>query len=168
MSRAFHMAVVNSHPIQYFAPLYAFLNRDPVLAVTALYCSDFGLRGAIDPGFKQAVTWDVDLLTGYRSVFLGENAKQRTPGICSARPPRLRAPRPCARGRCGTDGLLWMSQSFQNERVLPTARLPSSSESRQSWSVGGSALREHSDDVEARRIVSLLQLRGWARQPDSV
>jgi glycosyltransferase involved in cell wall biosynthesis len=79
MSRALRLAVVNSHPIQYFAPLYAYLSRDPALEVTALYCSDFSLRGAIDPGFKQAVTWDVDLLTGYRSVFLGENAKQRNP-----------------------------------------------------------------------------------------
>lgn len=79
MSRAFRIAVINSHPIQYFAPLYAFLNRDPVLEVTALYCSDFSLRGANDPGFKRAVTWDVDLLTGYRSVFLGEKAKRRSP-----------------------------------------------------------------------------------------
>ena len=78
-NRAYRLAVVNSHPIQYFAPLYAFLNRDPVLEVTALYCSDFSLRGAIDPGFNHSVTWDVDLLTGYRSVFLGEAAKQRTP-----------------------------------------------------------------------------------------
>jgi len=80
LTHVFRLAVVNSHPIQYFAPLYAYLNRDPALEVTALYCSDFSLRGAIDPGFKQAVTWDVDLLTGYRSVFLGEEAKQRTPG----------------------------------------------------------------------------------------
>jgi glycosyltransferase involved in cell wall biosynthesis len=80
LTHVFRLAVVNSHPIQYFAPLYAYLNRDPALEVTALYCSDFSLRGAIDLGFKQAVTWDVDLLTGYRSVFLGEEAKQRTPG----------------------------------------------------------------------------------------
>lgn len=90
MSRTFRLAVVNSHPIQYFAPLYAFLNRDPILEVIALYCSDFSLRGAIDPGFKQVVTWDVDLLTGYRSVFLGENAKQRTPaGFWSLICPRV-------------------------------------------------------------------------------
>lgn len=80
MNRVFRLAVVNSHPIQYFAPLYAFLNRDPALEVTALYCSDFSLRGAIDPGFKQEVSWDVDLLSGYHAVFLGEAAKQRTPG----------------------------------------------------------------------------------------
>jgi glycosyltransferase involved in cell wall biosynthesis len=72
--------VVNSHPIQYFSPLYAYLNRDPTLEVTALYCSDVSLRGATDEGFKQAVTWDVDLLSGYRYVFLGSQATRRVPG----------------------------------------------------------------------------------------
>lgn len=70
--------MVNSHPIQYFAPLYAYLNRDPEIEVTALYCSDFSLRGAVDPGFKQRVTWDVDLLSGYNHVFLGERSKCRS------------------------------------------------------------------------------------------
>lgn len=74
---AFRIAVVNSHPIQYFAPLYAYLSRDPKLEVTALYCSDFSLRGAVDPGFKQQVKWDVDLLSGYHHVFLGAHAKRR-------------------------------------------------------------------------------------------
>lgn len=76
--RPFRLAVVNSHPIQYFAPLYAYLNRDPELELTALYCSDYSLRGAVDPGFKQQVKWDVDLLSGYHHVFLGERAKRRS------------------------------------------------------------------------------------------
>lgn len=76
----FRVAVVNSHPIQYFAPLYAYLNRDPRLDITALYCSDSSLRGSVDPGFKQQVKWDVDLLAGYRAVFLGKRAHKRTPG----------------------------------------------------------------------------------------
>lgn len=79
MTRPYRMAVVNSHPIQYFAPLYAFLNREPGLAVTALYCSDSSLRGAMDPGFGKKVVWDVDLLAGYPSVFLGHAARSRTP-----------------------------------------------------------------------------------------
>ncbi len=79
MSKPFRMAVVNSHPIQYFAPLFAYLNNDPALEVTALYCSNSSLRGGLDPGFKQAVKWDVDLLAGYRAVFLGENAERRMP-----------------------------------------------------------------------------------------
>lgn len=71
------IAVVNSHPIQYFAPLYACLNRDNGLELTALYCSDIGLRGDVDPSFKQILKWDVDLLSGYRAVFLGKRASKR-------------------------------------------------------------------------------------------
>lgn len=78
-ARPFRLAVVNSHPIQYFAPLYAYLNQDPNLEVTALYCSNSSLRGEMDQGFGQSVTWDVDLLGGYRSVFLGKDAARRTP-----------------------------------------------------------------------------------------
>ena len=77
--KPFRLAVVNSHPIQYFAPLYEYLNRDEGLEVTALYCSDFSLRGGLDPGFGQAVQWDVDLLNGYPSVFLGPHARTRVP-----------------------------------------------------------------------------------------
>lgn len=80
MSKPFRLAVVNSHPIQYFAPLYAYLDKDPALEVTALYCTDFSIRGSVDPGFGQVVRWDIDLLAGYRHVFLGARAKVRTPG----------------------------------------------------------------------------------------
>ena len=66
------IAVLNSHPIQYFAPLYAYLNAAPDLEVTALYLSDFSIRGGKDAGFGRDVKWDLDLLAGYRSVFLGE------------------------------------------------------------------------------------------------
>lgn len=79
MSKPFRIAVVNSHPIQYFAPLFAYLNKDPALELTALYCSNSSLRGGLDSGFKQAVKWDVDLLAGYRAVFLGKAAERRMP-----------------------------------------------------------------------------------------
>ncbi len=80
MNKPFRIAVVNSHPIQYFAPLYAYLNRDPSLEITALYCSDSSVRGTVDPGFGRPVAWDVDLLAGYDVKWLGERAKTRTPG----------------------------------------------------------------------------------------
>lgn len=73
------IAVVNTHPIQYFAPLYAYLNASPDLEVTALYLSDFSLRGAIDQGFEQVVKWDVDLLSGYPHVFVGHKARKLEP-----------------------------------------------------------------------------------------
>jgi glycosyltransferase involved in cell wall biosynthesis len=74
------VGVVNSHPIQYFAPLYAYVSGDESLGVTALYCSDVSVRGGHDPGFGMTVRWDVELLSGYESVFLGRRAAQRTPG----------------------------------------------------------------------------------------
>jgi glycosyltransferase involved in cell wall biosynthesis len=69
-SRPYRLAVVNSHPVQYFAPLYAYLTQDPEIEVTALYCSNFSLRGEVDKGFGQAVSWNIDLLKGYKSIFL--------------------------------------------------------------------------------------------------
>jgi glycosyltransferase involved in cell wall biosynthesis len=84
------IAVLNTHPIQYFAPLYAYLNAAPDLDVTALYLSDFSLRGERDVGFGQEVVWDVDLLAGYRSVFVGDAARTRVPdGFWSLVAPQL-------------------------------------------------------------------------------
>ena len=73
------IAVLNSHPIQYFAPLYAYLNAVSDLDVTALYLSDISIRGGRDAEFGRDVKWDLDLLTGYRSVFLGKAARIREP-----------------------------------------------------------------------------------------
>jgi glycosyltransferase involved in cell wall biosynthesis len=79
IARKTRIVVVNTHPIQYFAPLYAYLNASPDLEVTALYLSDFSLRGAEDQGFEQVVKWDIDLLTGYPHMFVGRNARKLEP-----------------------------------------------------------------------------------------
>jgi glycosyltransferase involved in cell wall biosynthesis len=78
--RRARLAIVSSHPIQYAAPLYAHLSRDPELDLTVLYCSDFSLRGERDPGFGERFAWDVELLAGYDSIFLGERHRTRTVG----------------------------------------------------------------------------------------
>ena len=76
--RRARLAIVCSHPIQYAAPLYAYLSRDSDLALTVLYASDVSLRGERDPGFGERVAWDVDLLAGYDSVFLGRRHRTRS------------------------------------------------------------------------------------------
>ena len=63
---------LNSHPIQYAAPLYAYLNRSPDIEPVAIYLTDFSLRGAVDKQFGQAVRWDIDLLAGYDHHFVGK------------------------------------------------------------------------------------------------
>ena len=64
------VAFLNTHPIQYFAPLYAYLNTAEDLSVTALYLSDYSIRGAPDRAFGREVKWDVDLLAGYDAQFI--------------------------------------------------------------------------------------------------
>jgi glycosyltransferase involved in cell wall biosynthesis len=78
-SGGYSVAFVNTHPIQYFAPLYAYLTRNGI-EVTALYLSDFSIRGGHDRGFGQAVKWDIDLLQGYTPQFMGKAAARRRIG----------------------------------------------------------------------------------------
>lgn len=78
-ARPWRIAFLNTHPIQYFSPMYASLNMSEEFEVTVIYCSDWSLRGAEDSGFGQKVKWDIDLLHGYEALFLGERAQVRTP-----------------------------------------------------------------------------------------
>jgi glycosyltransferase involved in cell wall biosynthesis len=84
------IAFINTHPIQYFAPLYAYLNRTGTFAVTALYLSDFSVRGALDRAFGQAVKWDVDLLSGYDVRFVkGAELRDEPKGFFSIVAPQI-------------------------------------------------------------------------------
>ena len=64
------LAILNTHPIQYFAPLYRRLAQEPDLDVTVYYCSRQGAEAYFDEGFKHSVKWDVPLTDGYRAEFL--------------------------------------------------------------------------------------------------
>jgi glycosyltransferase involved in cell wall biosynthesis len=75
MTKKFHLAVINSHPIQYFTPLYEYLNKCEELKITCLYLSNVNIREKIDPGFKREIKWDIDLLNGYSYKFIGNSEK---------------------------------------------------------------------------------------------
>ena len=90
MSNKVRVAFLNTHPIQYFAPLYAYLNSTDDLAVSALYLSDYSVRGGHDHGFGQTVKWDIDLLTGYDAQFVGRARSRAEPiGFFSIVAPEL-------------------------------------------------------------------------------
>ena len=79
---------VNSHPIQYFVPLYRRINESLDLEAVPIYLTDHSLRGDYDPGFKQKLTWDIDLLEGTDPIFLkGADTRKLDPG-----PTRMIAP----------------------------------------------------------------------------
>jgi glycosyltransferase involved in cell wall biosynthesis len=69
------IGVFATHPIQYQVPIWRGLAALPGADVTVYYFSDQSVRGGRDPEFGRHVAWDVDLLGGYRSVFLARDAE---------------------------------------------------------------------------------------------
>ncbi|MEX2453582.1 MAG: hypothetical protein WD470_02700, partial [Rhodospirillaceae bacterium] len=64
------LAYFVTHPIQYQAPLLRRIAADPSIDLTVYFATDFSLRRHYDPGFGREISWDVDLLSGYRHEFL--------------------------------------------------------------------------------------------------
>ncbi len=121
MTERYRLAVLNSHPIQYFAPLYRYLAQFPELEVTVYYCSRQGLDGYADDGFKARVKWDVPLTEGYEHHFLPNlRGDHRVGGYFSLVNPSI--VRELARGRY--DGLLVHGHSYvTNLMAIAAAKL---------------------------------------------
>lgn len=64
------LAILASHPVQYFVPIYRRLAKDPRIAIDVLYCSDYGVRPRYDKQFDRKILWDVDLVSDYPHRFL--------------------------------------------------------------------------------------------------
>ncbi len=63
------VVILNSHPIQYFSPLYKQMT-DSGLQLSVCYCSDESIKGKFDRGFGKEVKWNIPLVDGYHAVFL--------------------------------------------------------------------------------------------------
>jgi glycosyltransferase involved in cell wall biosynthesis len=64
------IGIFTTHPIQYQAPLWRILAREPSVATKVYYLSDHGIVSCVDEGFGQAFAWDVPLLGGYDHEFI--------------------------------------------------------------------------------------------------
>lgn len=64
------LLIFHTHPIQYLSPLYRCLAERGNIDLLVVYLTDAGLSGHFDPGFKREVAWDIDLMSGYRSIIL--------------------------------------------------------------------------------------------------
>ena len=73
--RPLKLAVLVSHPIQYFTPIYRALNVVPGLDLTVIFHTRVGVDSYYDEGFGAELKWDIPLLDGYRSVFLSTGTK---------------------------------------------------------------------------------------------
>jgi glycosyltransferase involved in cell wall biosynthesis len=64
------IAVILSHPIQYYAPWFRYLNHEITIKLKVFYLWNFGVTTQIDPGFQKAFQWDIPLLEGYDYEFI--------------------------------------------------------------------------------------------------
>lgn len=70
MNRRLRLAIVVSHPIQYYSPWFRHLAAHPSLDLKVFYLWDFGVQPRFDPNFKQTFQWDIPLLEGYEHEFV--------------------------------------------------------------------------------------------------
>ncbi len=66
----YRLAILNTHPIQYFAPLYRRIAKEPDIDLTVYFCSRQGADEYVDAGFGKLLKWDRPLLEGYNYKFL--------------------------------------------------------------------------------------------------
>ena len=64
------VAIVASHPIQHFCPLYRLLAREPDIRLKVFFGSDAGLRPYTDQGFGTVVQWQPGLVDGFEHEFV--------------------------------------------------------------------------------------------------
>ena len=68
------LAIITTHPIQYYAPLFRRLSARDGLDVHVFYGWEGPSTGDYDPGFAEEVTWDIPLLEEYPYTFLENEA----------------------------------------------------------------------------------------------
>ncbi len=71
---AARLAIVLSHPVQYYSPWFRWLRAHTTLEFRVFYLWEFGVTAQRDPQFGQAFKWDVDLLAGYDAEFVPNRA----------------------------------------------------------------------------------------------
>jgi len=74
------LAVVLSHPTQYYSPWFRWLRTHTALDFRVFYLWEFGVSRQLDPQFQTAFQWDVDLLSGYESEFVPNASRRPGPG----------------------------------------------------------------------------------------
>lgn len=70
------VTIVDTHPVQYRAPLYREMERLAPATFEVFYGSDFSVHGYRDAEFGQKFSWDIPLLEGYAFTVAGSGPPQ--------------------------------------------------------------------------------------------
>jgi glycosyltransferase involved in cell wall biosynthesis len=67
------LAIISTHPIQYYAPVFKLLTERNSVQIKVFYTLGNDTP-QFDPGFKQKINWDIPLLEGYNYEFVANTA----------------------------------------------------------------------------------------------
>lgn len=59
------LAIISTHPIQYYAPIFKLLEERQQLTIKVFYTWGISAMQKFDPGFGKTINWDLPLLAGY-------------------------------------------------------------------------------------------------------
>lgn len=69
------LAVIITHPIQYYSPLFRFMGTNPEVEVKVFYTWSQTKDEVFDKNFGKTVKWDIPLLDGYEFEFIDNVSK---------------------------------------------------------------------------------------------
>ena len=68
------LAIITTHPIQYYAPIFRLLSQRKKIAIKVFYTMGEGAANKFDHGFNKVIEWDVPLLEGYEFEWMKNTA----------------------------------------------------------------------------------------------
>lgn len=71
------LAIISTHPIQYYAPVFKLLTERKVVKVKVFYTWEKAKDSFFDPKFKQEIKWDIPLLEGYEYTFVKNTSTEQ-------------------------------------------------------------------------------------------
>ncbi len=71
------VAIIASHPVQYYAPIFRYLSK--MVDLTVYYTQSASQKHQADAGFGVPFSWDIDLLSGYKYIFLNNVSSAPNP-----------------------------------------------------------------------------------------
>jgi glycosyltransferase involved in cell wall biosynthesis len=69
------LAIVTTHPIQYYAPVFSLLQKRGRINIKVFYTWGESSQTKYDPGFDKTIQWDIPLLEGYPYEWVKNTAK---------------------------------------------------------------------------------------------
>jgi glycosyltransferase involved in cell wall biosynthesis len=85
------LVVIETHPIQYHAPVYRCVSQNYGVPVTSIYGSDFSMAGYRDEEFAHTFAWDTDLLSGTNAIFLSKASEDGAANVRQVKSDGLRS-----------------------------------------------------------------------------